>query len=70
MADEAVVPIYYQFFCSRSTVTICHQLSHIEDALIGNIPVYLLENKGDLDSTRLMYQTIEKIYSEHSSSHN
>ena len=70
MVDEAVVPIYYQFFSSRSTVTICHQLSRIEDALIRNTPIYLLENKGDLDSTRLMYQTIEKIYCEHSSSHN
>ena len=62
MSDgEAVVPIYCQFFSSRSTVTLCHQLSRMENILIKNTPVYLMENMGDLDSTRLLYQTMEQI---------
>ena len=61
-ADEALVPIYCQFLSSRSTVTLCHQLSRLEDVLIRNYPVYLLENMGDLDSTRLLYQTLEQTY--------
>lgn len=63
--DEAVVPLYWIFFSSRTTTIICHQISRLEDILIRNIPIYLLENKGDLESTRLLYQTLEQLYNEH-----
>ena len=69
-AGDAIVPIYCQFFSSRTTESFCHKLFYLEKSLIRYIPIYLLENRGDFDSTKLLYRTIERIYYENNAGKN
>ena len=57
-----VIPIYCQFFSSRDTEESLRYLASFERSLLENIPLYFLINKGDMESSELLYQTMEQLY--------
>ena len=67
--DAAIMPLYSQFFSSRNTENEIHNICRFENILLSNIPIRFFANKGDLNSTRLLYQAMEQI-EENNSSHN
>lgn len=58
---EGIIPLYNQFFSSRQEEKELHEISRLENILLKNIPIRFLANKGDMDSSRLLYQTMEQI---------
>lgn len=67
---EWIIPIYGQFFSSRDSVEKLHFLSRFVEALLKNIPIRQFKNKGDPDSSRLLYQTIKQMHSKELAGHN
>ena len=61
---EKVVFIYQRLFSTRQKRSTVHLLCRMEENLLKTVPVLLLRNRGDLESTRLLYKTIERLYSE------
>lgn len=65
-----IIPIYGQFFSSRDSVEKLHFLSRFVEALLKNIPIRQFKNKGDPDSSRLLYKTIRQMHSKELAGHN
>lgn len=55
---DAILPLYQQMLFTRQTVSSVKQAFALEDALLRQVPVWHLENKGDLDAARLCRDTI------------
>lgn len=57
-----LVPIYCQFFSSRTTEESLRYLAEFERSLMKNVPICFLINRGDMESSRLLYRTMEQLY--------
>ena len=57
-----VIPIYCQFFSSRATKECLRYLAGFERSLMENVPIYFLINKGDMESSELLYRTMEQLF--------
>lgn len=55
---DAVVPLYTQFLYQPETETQLRQVASMLDSILRQVPVWKLINTGDLESTRLTYDTI------------
>ena len=49
-----------QFVCRPETETQIRNFARLADAVLGGVPVWLLRNRGDAESTALMIKTIEQ----------
>ena len=61
---EKVVFIYHRIFSTRQKSSTVHMLCRMEEILLKTVPIVLLKNRGDLDSSKLLYKTIERLYFE------
>ena len=59
--NAGIIPLYHQIFSSRKTEKELRNICRLEDILLRNIPVRFLANRGDPDSTRLIYEAMEWI---------
>ena len=53
-----------QFVCRPETQTQIRNYARLADATLGGVPVWLLRNRGDAESTALMIKTLEKYSAE------
>lgn len=56
--QEAVRPIYMQFLSRKETGEYASEIIDIENAMLSQVPVYLLRNNGTEDSARLCHDTL------------
>lgn len=59
-SNEAVVPIFHGMNTYSRNETLVRKLLKLEEKLITSVPVYQLENKGNLESSALLMETIRK----------
>lgn len=62
-AKESAGILFPQFLFSRNTVEDVYKVGRLEESLLSQIPVWLLENRGDTESAVLCHDTLmeEKI---------
>lgn len=60
---EEVVPVYGQFYSARRTEDVLRHIARMEDRMLKSVPLRLFKNRGDLDSTKLLYHTIRQLSS-------
>ena len=65
-AREVVSQIYISIHHTYETEKTIKQAGKMASLLLKNYPVWLLTNKGDLDSSALLYNTISQWEKEHS----
>ena len=53
-----------QFVCRPETETQVRNFARLADAVLGGVPVWLLRNRGDAESTALMIKTIKQYAAE------
>ena len=58
-SSDAVLRIYRQFVVTPENADEVKAVCTIEDAMLRNAPVWLLKNRGDMDSARLTHDTVE-----------
>lgn len=56
---EATAPLYAQFLYSAQNAEQVAEVSAIETAMLESVPVWLLSNKGDLESAALCRETLK-----------
>lgn len=57
-AGEAVGPVFTQFLFSRACAEDVRAVCRMEDRLLRQVPVWLLENRGDAVSAALLRETL------------
>ena len=61
--EEAVLPLMEQFLYTAPTRRSVHTVCRIADSMIKTIPLYRFKNKGDLASSQMLFECIEKLES-------
>lgn len=56
--QESVYPILQQFFARMYTEESCHRIISMAEHMINTIPIWNLNNLGDLSSSKLTHDTI------------
>lgn len=63
---EAVLPIFTQFMFSGATEDLVHSVCKMEEKLLNSVPIWLMKNRGDLDSARMGIDAVtqyeERVY--------
>lgn len=59
-AKDAAGALFIQFLFSRNTPDDVRKVCRMEERMLRNIPVWRLENRGDVDSARLCHDTLAK----------
>lgn len=58
--QEAVVPVLEQFLYTAPNRQSVRTVCRMADSMISNVPIYHLVNKGDLASTRILFDCIKR----------
>lgn len=60
-AQEAAGPLFIQFLFSRRTKQDVSAVARLEESMLRQIPVWLLDNRGDPASARLCHDTLAEV---------
>lgn len=61
--EEAALPIMEQFLFTAPNRKSVHTVCRIADIMIKTVPIYHFENRGDLASSQMLFECIEKLES-------
>lgn len=59
---ESVALLLERFLCTVESEQIVQSMCRLEEKIISSVPVWKLENTGDLESTRLVHDTLIKEF--------
>lgn len=64
-ASDAAIPIMNRFLCTVENEEIIHGICRLEEKILCTVPIWKAINTGDLDSTRMIHDILNKEKNNH-----